>query len=98
VDVALGIGGSRRFGDGVFGAEVLVEAGGGGHDGTILSPDRCGRAMAHSLITQLRVLVVDDIESNRRLAQAMLRRFGHVSEVATSAPGAVVVTVSGRYD
>ena len=54
--------------------------------------------MTPSLIVQLRVLVVDDVESNRRLAQAMLRRFGHVSEVAASALEAVEMTVAGRYD
>jgi CheY-like chemotaxis protein len=54
--------------------------------------------MADALIAQLRVLVVDDVESNRRLAQAMLRRFGHVSEVATSALEAVEMATAGRYD
>jgi len=50
------------------------------------------------VVPALRVLVVDDVEANRRLAQAMLRRFGHVSEVATSALEAVEMTVAGRYD
>ena len=46
----------------------------------------------------LRVLVVDDVDANRRLAQAMLRRFGHLSEVATSGLEAVEKAVAGRYD
>jgi CheY-like chemotaxis protein len=47
---------------------------------------------------QLRVLVVDDIDANRRLAQALLRRFGHVSDVATGGLEAVEMAVTGRYD
>ena len=47
---------------------------------------------------QLRVLVVDDIDSNRRLAQALLRRFGHVSDVATGGLEAVEMAATGRYD
>ena len=46
----------------------------------------------------LRVLVVDDVDANRRLAQAMLRRFGHLSEVACSGLEAVEKAVAGRYD
>ncbi|MBC7804298.1 MAG: response regulator [Candidatus Parcubacteria bacterium] len=46
----------------------------------------------------LRVLVVDDVDANRRLAQAMLRRFGHLSEVATSGLEAVEKAVAGHYD
>ena len=46
----------------------------------------------------LRVLVVDDVEANRRLAQAMLRRFGHFSEAASSGLEAVEKAVAGRYD
>ena len=49
-------------------------------------------------LTALRVLVVDDVDANRRLAQAMLRRFGHLSEVATSGLDAVEKAVAGRYD
>ena len=48
--------------------------------------------------TQLRVLVVDDIDSNRRLAQALLRRFGHISDAATSGLEAVEMAMTGRYD
>ncbi len=47
---------------------------------------------------QLRVLVVDDIDANRRLALAMLRRFGHVSDVATGGSEAVEMAVTGGYD
>lgn len=46
----------------------------------------------------LRVLVVDDVDANRRLAQAMLRRFGLFSEVATSGLEAVEKAVAGHYD
>ena len=46
----------------------------------------------------LRVLVVDDVDANRRLAQAMLRRFGHFCEVATSGLEAVEKVVAGGYD
>jgi CheY-like chemotaxis protein len=47
---------------------------------------------------QRRVLVVDDVEANRRLVQALLRRFGHVSDVATSGRQAVEMTIAGGYD
>ena len=50
------------------------------------------------ILPTLRVLVVDDVDANRRLAQAMLRRFGHLSEVATSGLDAVEKAVAGRYD
>lgn len=50
------------------------------------------------ILSALRVLVVDDVEANRRLAQAMLRRFGHFSEVATSGLEAVEKTIAGSYD
>jgi CheY-like chemotaxis protein len=50
------------------------------------------------ILPALRVLVVDDVDANRRLAQAMLRRFGHLSEVATSGLEAVEKAVAGRYD
>ena len=49
-------------------------------------------------LTALRVLVVDDVDANRRLAQAMLRRFGHLCEVASSGLEAVEKAVAGRYD
>jgi len=42
--------------------------------------------------------VVDDVEANRRLAQALLRRFGHLSEVAISGLEAVEKTIAGSYD
>jgi CheY-like chemotaxis protein/HPt (histidine-containing phosphotransfer) domain-containing protein len=47
---------------------------------------------------QRRVLVVDDIDANRRLAQALLRRFGHVSDVATGGLEAVEMALTGCYD
>ena len=47
---------------------------------------------------RLRVLVVDDVDANCRLAQALLRGFGHSSEVATSGLEAVEMTTAGRYD
>lgn len=50
------------------------------------------------ILPALRVLVVDDVEANRCLAQAMLRRFGHLSEVACSGLEAVEKAVAGRYD
>ena len=46
----------------------------------------------------MRVLVVDDVGANCRLAQALLRSFGHASEVATSGLEAVQKTAAGRYD
>ena len=46
----------------------------------------------------LRVLVVDDVEANRRLAQLLLRSFGHAAEAATSGREAVEKTTAGRYD
>ena len=49
-------------------------------------------------VPTLRVLVVDDVDANRRLAQAMLRRFGHFSEAASSGLEAVEKAVAGRYD
>ena len=49
------------------------------------------------LRAQLRVLVVDDVDANRRLAQALLHRFGYASEVATSGLEAVEMTTAGRY-
>ena len=47
---------------------------------------------------KLRVLIVDDVDANRRLAQALLRRFGHDSEVAASGLEAVEKTGADRYD
>jgi CheY-like chemotaxis protein len=47
---------------------------------------------------RLRVLVVDDVDANCRVAQALLRRFGYASEVATSGLEAVEMTTAGRYD
>lgn len=47
---------------------------------------------------KLRVLIVDDVAANRLLAQALLRRFGHESELATSGLEAVQKAVIGRYD
>ncbi|MEO8145878.1 MAG: response regulator [Betaproteobacteria bacterium] len=41
---------------------------------------------------------MDDVEANRRLAQALLRRFGHLSEVASSGAEAVEKTITGSYD
>ena len=46
----------------------------------------------------LRVLVVDDVEVNRRVAQLMLRRLGHASEEALSGLEAVERVRAGRYD
>lgn len=50
------------------------------------------------ILPVLRVLVVDDVDANRRLAQALLRRFGHASEVATSGLQAVEMACARRYD
>ena len=47
---------------------------------------------------RLRVLVVDDVGANRRLAQMLLRSFGHGSEVATSGLEAVEKVAAGGYD
>jgi len=47
---------------------------------------------------KLRVLVVDDVDANRLLAQALLRRFGHESELATSGLEAVQKAIAGRFD
>jgi CheY-like chemotaxis protein/HPt (histidine-containing phosphotransfer) domain-containing protein len=47
---------------------------------------------------QLRVLIVDDVEANRLLAQALLRRFGHKSEVATSGFEALEKAVAGQFE
>ncbi len=46
----------------------------------------------------LRVLIVDDVDANCLLAQAMLRRFGHKSEVATSGFQALEKVVAGQFD
>lgn len=46
---------------------------------------------------KLRVLVADDVDANRLLAQALLRRFGHESELATSGLEAVEKAVAGRF-
>ena len=54
--------------------------------------------MEQPLRAQLKVLVVDDVDANCRLAQALLRRFGHASEVATSGLEAVEKAGAGRYD
>jgi CheY-like chemotaxis protein len=66
------------------------------------APARKGRGSRAAAIgpaqTRLRVLVVDDVDANCRLAQALLGRFGHVSEVATSGLEAVEKTTAGRYD
>ena len=49
-------------------------------------------------VPTLRVLVVDDVDANRRLAQVMLRRFGHLCEAAASGLEALEMVVAGRYD
>src|SRR5688572_15670873 len=46
----------------------------------------------------MRVLIVDDVVANRLLAQALLRRFGHAYEVATSGLEAIEKTSAGRFD
>lgn len=46
----------------------------------------------------MNVLVVDDIDANRRLVLALLGRFGHLSEVATSGLQAVEMAATGRFD
>jgi len=50
------------------------------------------------ILPALRVLVVDDVDANCRLARALLRNFGHVSEVATSGLEAVEMAATGHYD
>jgi CheY-like chemotaxis protein len=44
------------------------------------------------------VLVVDDIDANRRLVLALLGSFGHLSEVASSGLQAVEMAATGRFD
>lgn len=46
----------------------------------------------------MRVLIVDDVEANRRLAQLLLQRCGHESAAATSGLEAVAKALAGRYD
>ena len=46
----------------------------------------------------LRVLVVDDLEVNRRVAQLMLRKLGHLPEEASSGLEAVESAQAGRHD
>ena len=46
----------------------------------------------------MNVLVVDDIDANRRLVQALLREFGHLSEVAACGLEAVEMAAPGRFD
>lgn len=53
---------------------------------------------AAPILPALRVLVVDDVDANCRLARALLRNFGHVSEVATSGLEAVEMAATGHYD
>ncbi len=47
---------------------------------------------------RLRVLVVDDVEGNRLLAQALLRKLGHESDTADTGLDAVERACTGRYD
>jgi CheY-like chemotaxis protein/nitrogen-specific signal transduction histidine kinase len=76
--------------------EALVNALGGA------GPMRKGRDLRAAARAQpqaqLRVLVVDDVDANCRLARALLRKFGHVSEVATSGLEAVEMAATGRFD
>ncbi|MBC7802290.1 MAG: response regulator, partial [Candidatus Parcubacteria bacterium] len=46
----------------------------------------------------MRVLVVDDVQANCRLAQLLLRGFGHEAEAAFSGLDAVERVVAGRFD
>src|SRR6188474_2796282 len=46
---------------------------------------------------KLQVLVADDVDANRLLAQALLRRFGHESELASSGLEAVEKAVAGQF-
>lgn len=55
-------------------------------------------AMGPMVGPQLRVLVVDDVDANRRLARALLLKFGHACEVATSGLQAVEMAATDRYD
>jgi CheY-like chemotaxis protein len=47
---------------------------------------------------RLRVLVVDDVEANRRLAQALLARLGHEADAVDTGHAAVEGACTGRYD
>jgi signal transduction histidine kinase/HPt (histidine-containing phosphotransfer) domain-containing protein len=47
---------------------------------------------------RLRVLVVDDVAVNRRLAQALLRKLGHEADTADTGLGGVQQACAGRYD
>ena len=51
-----------------------------------------------AILPVLRVLVVDDVDANRRVAQLMLRNFGHESDVASSGLQAVEMASAGHYD
>jgi len=69
--------------------------------GTRVQPGRTRRRAAEPKAGKpsgLRVLVVDDIEVNRRLAQALLRKFGHAAEAAASGLESVELARAGRYD
>ncbi len=55
-------------------------------------------ASGHAASARLRVLVVDDVDANRGLAQALLRRLGHESDTVDTGLAAVERACTGRYD
>ena len=55
-------------------------------------------ASGHAATARLRVLVVDDVDANRGLAQALLRRLGHESDAVDTGLAAVERACTGRYD
>jgi CheY-like chemotaxis protein/HPt (histidine-containing phosphotransfer) domain-containing protein len=46
----------------------------------------------------LRVLIVDDVDANRRLVLALLRSFGHAAETANSGLEAIALAATRRFD
>jgi len=69
--------------------------------GGTLAPARtpaAGDAAVLEPAQRLRVLVVDDVEVNRRLARSLLRKFGHQPEVVSTGAEGVESACSGKYD
>ncbi len=92
------MGGSVGFGDNPGGGAVFwVELPVGGADKLALALAASGAAAAQ-VAEPLRILVVDDDETNRIIAAAMLRHAGHMPILAEDGEAAVIMAGAEDFD
>jgi CheY-like chemotaxis protein/HPt (histidine-containing phosphotransfer) domain-containing protein len=78
--------------------EALAAAIAAGRGAALRGGRKPGRRGATGAVQPLRVLVVDDIEVNRRLAAIMLRKLGYRSDTARTGREAIRAVERRRYD